>query len=160
MHGPDAFLLTFRTYASQLPGDERGWCHHSQGMQPPHSGLHAHSMSLLRGPIITLDELARDAVLRAIQGVCGHRGWALRAAHVRTQHVHALVGNLVDPDRAIRDFKIWSTRGLRETAHPCAEGPVWARGGSKVPLWDSREVEDAARYVYERQGEPMARFGM
>lgn len=156
---PDAFLVTFRTYGSQLPGDERGWCHHSRGMQPPSPGLHAYSLSLLRGPIVSLDPAARARVLDAIRQVCRYRQWELRAAHVRTQHVHAVVSAADDPDRVMRDFKAWSTRALRAASHPVAFGSVWARGGSSVPLWNEREVTDAAIYVYERQGEPMARFG-
>lgn len=158
MHLPNAFLLTFTTYGGHLPGDPRGWCHHARGVHPPSDALLAYSRSIMRGPVITLDEAARAAVLCAVRDVCEYRRWPLRAAHVRTQHAHVVAAGQ-DPDRMIRDYKAYSTRALRANGIYARDARIWADGGSAVPLWTEREVEDAARYVYERQGEPMARFG-
>jgi hypothetical protein len=52
-----------------------------------------------------LDQIRRDAVLEAIQEVCGHRGSRLPAAHVRSHHVHAVVDTEVPPERVMSDSK-------------------------------------------------------
>lgn len=157
MHLPNAFLLTFTTYGSHLPGDPRGWCHHARGVHPPDEGLFEHSQRIQRAKAVHLEHDARIVVLGAIVEVCAFRGWLLRAAHVRTEHVHLVAGG-DDPDRIIRDCKAYSTRALRMRGLCGVDARVWARGGSTVPLRDERAVEDAARYTYERQGEPMARW--
>ncbi len=45
---------------------------------------------MLQGPYV-LDRAGREVVLAALQRHCGHRGWTLLAAHVRSNHVHAVV---------------------------------------------------------------------
>jgi len=47
-----------------------------------------------------LDQDRRDAVVEAIQKVCGQRGWSLLAAHVRSNHVHTVVQAEVPPERS------------------------------------------------------------
>ena len=42
-------------------------------------------------PAYYLDEERRQIVLEALQQVCSHRQWTLLAAHVRTNHVHAVL---------------------------------------------------------------------
>lgn len=54
--------------------------------------------------------------------------------------------------------KAWSTRRLREAGLVARNELVWADSGSVVPLWNADERDAAAVYVYERQGEPMARY--
>ena len=48
-----------------------------------------------------LDQDRRDAVVEAIQKVCGQRGWSLLAAHVRSNHVHTVVQGEVPPERVM-----------------------------------------------------------
>src|SRR5450432_3384976 len=61
-------------------------------------------------PPYHLDQIRRDAVLEAIQEVCGHRGSRLPAAHVRSHHVHAVVNAEVPPERVMSDFKAYGSR--------------------------------------------------
>jgi hypothetical protein len=51
-----------------------------------------------------MDWMRRDAVLKAIQEVCQQRGWGLIAAHVRSNHVHAVVQAETEPERVMNDF--------------------------------------------------------
>lgn len=100
----------------------------------------------------------REVVLRAIVSTCEHRGWQLSAAHVRTEHVHAVVRGLEPPERMMNSLKAWPTRYLRETRLVRSDARVWTRHGSTLWLWNDQELTDAARYVHERQGEPLARY--
>ena len=60
-------------------------------------------------------ELSRDEasiVLTTLREVCAYRQWNLLAAHVRTTHVHVVVGQIPDANRAIADFKAYASREL------------------------------------------------
>ncbi len=55
-------------------------------------------------------------------------------------------------------LKAWATRYLREACLVADGARVWTRHGSTRWLWNEDEVVAGARYVHERQGEPMARY--
>ena len=67
-------------------------------------------------PPYHMDPIRRDAVLKAIQEVCGHRGWTLLAAHVRSNHVHTVVEAEAEPERVMNDFKAYASRRLNRTS--------------------------------------------
>ena len=52
--------------------------------------------------------IGRDAVLEAIQEVCGQRGWSLLAAHLQSNPVHTVVQAEVPPKRVMNDFKAYA----------------------------------------------------
>ena len=59
-----------------------------------------------------LDEQGRAAVLAALRSHCAHRGWGLLAAHVRSNHVHAVVEAEVRPEKIMNEFKAYASREL------------------------------------------------
>ena len=67
-----------------------------------------------------LDQGSRRVVLHVLQDVCLHRGWCLLAAHVRTNHVHAVVEAEVRPEKIMNDFKSYASRELNRLGH---DGP-------------------------------------
>src|SRR5262249_12639775 len=84
-----AYLLTFHTYGTWLPGDPRGTVtrYHNAYGEPrrgPCSALLDRSRGLLQNPPVVLDPGEREVVLSAFQEVCRHRSWKLLAAHVRS----------------------------------------------------------------------------
>jgi REP element-mobilizing transposase RayT len=102
----------------------------------------------------TLDLGESSQVLNAIRETCVVRQWRLLAAHVRSTHVHLVVGEIMDASCAIRDFKAYSSRALNR------EGMRrrWARGGNARLLRDTMAVKAAVRYVVDCQGPPMALY--
>lgn len=106
-----------------------------------------------------LDARRRDAVLRALQEVCGYRSWGLLAAHVRTNHVHAVVRADADPERVMTDFKRYASRLLSELGIDPPLRKRWARHGSTRWLKTEDSVRAAVTYVLHEQGEAMAVFG-
>ena len=106
----------------------------------------------------SFDRLEREVVLQAIQDVCLHRTWDLIAAHVRTNHVHAIVEAEAPPERIMNAFKSWASRRLNERGVGETKPNRWARHGSTRWLWKDQDVLDAIRYVVDEQGEPMAVF--
>jgi len=151
------FLLTFGTYGSHLPGDDRGSTRRGGGYHQPNGPLRAHAASLMTSAPVSFCEVTRPVVLRALLEVARYRGWELIAAHVRNEHVHCVVSGEGTASAMLRDFKAYSTRALREAGWP-RDVKVWARHGSVRALHDERAIQAAAHYVHMRQGEPMARY--
>jgi REP element-mobilizing transposase RayT len=53
---------------------------------------------MLQDPYV-MDQADRTEVLAALRKHCAHRRWALWAAHVRSNHVHAIVEAEARPER-------------------------------------------------------------
>ena len=157
---PLAYLITFHTYESWLPGDASGSvdaAHNVYGtpLLAPNTRRAAAASKRLRHPAIKLSAAARRAVEVAIRDVAGHRGWEILAVNVRTNHAHAVVcAAAVKPEKVLNDFKTWATRGLRACGVLSENTKPWSRHGSTRYLWTERAVENACRYVVEGQGAP------
>ena len=109
-------------------------------------------------PPFHMDSVRRETVLEAIQAVCGHRAWSLLAAHVRSNHVHAVVEAEAPPERIMGDFKAYASRRLNEMKLDKANRKRWARHGSTRWLWKAENVLAAIQYVVAEQGEAMSVF--
>lgn len=159
---PLAYLITFRTYGSWLPGDARGTVdrdHHLAGQPylPPDGRRAAKASQLLVDAPLEFNLVQRKSVETAIRAVSLHRGWLLEAIAVRSNHVHLVVSAQETPERVMNAFKSWGTRALNEAGLVDRGDKVWARHGSTRYLWQSSSLSDACRYVLEHQdGE---RFG-
>lgn len=90
--------------------------------------------------------------LRSAGVVCGHP----YGIHVRTTHVHAVVGGEVKPERMLSDFKAYATRALRSLAPSQARSRYWATHGSTRYLWNETSLNAAIDYVLNGQGTRMA----
>jgi len=102
-----------------------------------------------------LDQYRRATVLDALREVCLHHGWSLGAAHVRTDHVHAVVDAEVRPDKIMHAFKSYSGRNLNRLGIDKPARKRGARHGSMRWLWRDEDVQNAIHYVVSGQGEPM-----
>jgi REP element-mobilizing transposase RayT len=155
--GPVAYLLTFHTYGTWLPGDPRGSVdvrHHAAGAPcvgsyPPRL---VSSTERLRHAIVLLSEAERAVVLRTVHEVCRHRAWILLAVHVRTNHVHVVVRGEPSPERIMNDLKVWATRRVVEAELRPRGTTLWVRHGSTRYLWTPQSVDAACTYVVEGQG--------
>ena len=157
------YLITFACYGCRLHGDELGSvdpAHNVPGtptVERNSDRTDSESERMDQSPY-SMDHPRREAVLKALQEVCAHREWNLLAAHVRTNHVHTVVGTEVIPERIMADFKTYASRNLNRLG---LDGPTrkrWARHGSTRWLWKPHQVSAAMRYVVGEQGEPMSVF--
>jgi len=106
----------------------------------------------------SLDQMRRDAVLEAIQGVCAYRGCRLLAAHVRSTQVHTVVEAGVAPERVMSDFKAYARRRLNRMGLDDRERKRWTRHGSTPWLWKPQHISAAIQYVVAEQGDAMSLF--
>lgn len=152
-----AYLITFRCYGTWVHGDERGAVNHRQNnfgtpLLEPHCGLEQAEKLSMKHSTILLDSPLRKVIDRTIREVITYRGWELFALAVRTNHVHIVVGTDGKPEKAMNDFKAWSTRRLREASLILHDTRLWAQHGSTRYLWNDEEIAAACRYVAEGQG--------
>jgi hypothetical protein len=141
---PKAYLITFTTYGTRLPGNPRGRVDRRQnkyGMPfpPAQQYLETKIETCLRCPPYTLDALRRPLVLTAIQEACTYRGRVLEAAHVRTNHNHCVVGAQADPEFVLNTLKSYASRKLNRAELEPHRTRRWTRHGSMKYLWSEAD---------------------
>ena len=151
--GPMALFLTWTTYGSWLPGDDRGWCDARGVMREASHRLAMHAVRALRDARVELGQHDRGIVEAAVREHCGFRGWQLHAVNCRPTHVHVVVSaGEWPPGEVLRSLKAWCSRELSSRAG--RRPRWWTRDGSKRLLYDTRAVEDVVAYVLECQDRP------
>jgi REP element-mobilizing transposase RayT len=163
MNDPLAYFLTFTTYGTWLHGRAPGSVdreHNVPGTPwlPPNAEQEEAHREHMQQPEYLLDADRRQLVLQTILEVAKHRGWKVWAVHVRTNHVHIVVGAAAKPEKCMIDFKAWTSRRLREAFGEDADRDRWTQHGSTRYLWDEEAVNSAVRYVVDDQGERLACF--
>ena len=162
--GPLAYLITFRTYATWLHGDDRSSVdRHGNNVYGtakilPSANLKQQMTDNKIAEEFLIDDLQRSVVDRAIRSVCSHRGYAIYALNIRTNHAHSVVSAKGKPEPMMNAFKANSTRELREAGLVDAEQIIWSRGGSTRYLWKPTHVDGAVNYVIYGQGDDLPHF--
>ena len=155
---PLACLITFRTYGTWLHGDVRGSVDRITNifdtplLPPDRVRRRSEEQELQSAPVVlTADQ--RRVVETAVRNLCLHRGYALLAVNVRTNHVHAVISAACKPERVLEAIKAYATRELRQAGSMPATVKPWARHGSTRYLWKDKSVEKAIAYVLYQQGD-------
>ena len=155
---PLAYLLTWTTYGTWLPGDERWWVKEKKGHQPPDFARRHEARRKMREAPCTLSEDQRKVVEETIRKHCEIRGWHLHVVNCRTNHVHAVVTAPVSPAVVMEQFKAWGTRKLKERQQTVLNLPAgqirlnwWTEDGSKRYLNDLASLDAAILYVRDGQ---------
>jgi REP element-mobilizing transposase RayT len=159
----ETYLITFACYGSHIHGDESGSVdreHNAYGgrlieADPKRALAERQRMDQ---PRYSMDGRRREAVLASLVERCSGRQWNLRAAHVRTNHVHIVVEAEARPERVMNDLKSYASRCLNRLGFDDPARKRWARHGSTRWLWQPDNVSAAIRYVVDEQGEAMAVF--
>ena len=158
--GPASYLITFVCYGTRLHGDEGAIDrnHNLPGGRtlPADRVLLAQSEGLMKHPPYRLDAQRRATVLRGVKSACQRRNWSLLAAHVRTNHVHAVLQADSSPERVMNALKAYASHALNLAGLDASDRPRWARHGSTRHLWTREQVSNAIRYVVAGQGDQMA----
>jgi REP element-mobilizing transposase RayT len=157
------YLIAFACYGTHLHGGESGSVdreHNVPGtpiLEMDFARAAAERDRMVQAPYY-LDQIRREAVLEAIREVCAHRGWILMAAHVRSNHVHAVVDAEHPPVRVMHDFKAHASRRRNNMRLEAPDRKRWARHGSTRWLWGPKHIPAAIQYVVMEQGDPMSVF--
>jgi REP element-mobilizing transposase RayT len=166
MPEPIAYFLTWTTYGSWLPGDQRGWVQYRRGIQLPNPVHEKNAAGRMTESCCFLDHEERSLVEDTIRDHCRIRRWTLYAVNCRSNHVHVVVAADCHPNLVREQFKAWCTRRLKELAktrrtRSGASPPFeqirqnwWAERGSGCDINDEDGLEAVVFYVREAQDRP------
>jgi REP element-mobilizing transposase RayT len=148
---PLAYFLTWTTYGTWLPGDDRGWSRKGEaGIQRSNPLFAEMARSQMKEPEFRLTAADRRIVQATIRDHCRFRDWHLHAVNARSNHVHVVVTAAEYPPQTVRDqFKGWCTRRLKEAGATRAR--FWTEGASCRWINQKDDLEAAVRYVIDAQ---------
>jgi len=163
------WLITWTTYGTWLPGDERGFVsgvRDRQGDRQIHNlpgteyergrrGMALDAQRTQTSPAVRLTRDQAAAVSEQIRATATVRQWRIGAVAVMSNHVHVVVGVAGDPepDTVLRDFKTFASRALNRLVG--GQQRWWTQSGSTRKLPDESSVVAAVRYV-QKQQRPLA----
>lgn len=150
MGDPIGYFLTWVTYGTWLPGDERGWVEYDKGWQLPNSARKQEAAALMTEDACRLTPEQRLAAEQQIAETCQYRDWKLHAVNCRSNHIHVVVSGAAPPKKIRADLKAWTTRCLKNRFDPGRE-QWWAERGSIRYLNDETSLEAAINYVLDGQ---------
>jgi REP element-mobilizing transposase RayT len=157
-----SYLITFVCYGAWLHGREGAIDDDHSAVGSPSLEADAIRLAkverLMKQESYCLDGVRRGAVLEGLKELCLRRGWILLAAHVRTNHVHAVLEADRPPEQVMGALKAYASRALNRLHLEGKDRRRWAHHGSTRYLWTKEETAAAIRYVVEGQGTPMAVF--
>lgn len=162
---PLAYFITWSTYGTWLPGDERGWVEFRHGWRLPDSARKLEAAARMTEDVCLLDCEQRRTVEEQIKETCQIRGWHLHAVNCRSSHLHLVVTARIKPERVHSQLKAWCTRALKEHeatrsvigSRPDMRENWWAERGSQRYVNDEDGLEASILYVRDAQDRPLPR---
>jgi REP element-mobilizing transposase RayT len=172
MPEPLAYFLTWVTYGTWLPGDERGWVEYQYGWKLPDPSRQREAAARMTEDACRLDDEQREVVERQIGETCRIRGWELHTVNCRSNHAHVVVAANQSPKIVRNQLKAWCTRRLKqlevarltrsvseartsqETSPTAVRENWWAERGSQRFINDEVSLEAAIQYVRDGQDKP------
>ena len=159
---PLAYFLTWNTYGTWLPGDQRGWIEYRRGCQLPDPIRELEAAARMTEDACRLDWEQRKRVESQIAETCQVRTWILHAVNCRTNHLHVVLSADRKPELVRNQLKAWCTRRLKEldelrrvsNSKLLLRENWWAERGSQRYINDEDSLEAAIRYVLEHQERP------
>ena len=151
MSDPLAFFITWPTYGTWLPGDQRGWIKLNSGWELPQPKLELECSSRMNEVACKLSKSETRIVERQAVETCDHRGWILHAVACLSNHAHFVVAATdTDPAKIRADLKAWCTRRLKENSKT-ERVNWWADRGSIRWVWNQNSLEKVIEYMNEAQ---------
>jgi len=148
---PIALFLTWPTYGTWLPGDQRGWIEYHHGWQMPDPPRELIAKARMKESACLLSGDALRIVEAQVAETCQHRGWTLHGVACRSTHMHIVVRAYeTDPKKIRIDIKAWCTRRLKQHIDP-ERANWWAERGSIRYVWNEEQLARVIEYVTEAQ---------
>ncbi len=161
------WLLTWTTYGSWLPGDDRGSIgifhdqdktqieHNEFGMPPadPSNALRKFAQSQMTGDEQRLRLEHARVLLTQFHCTSAFRKWRLLAVSIMANHIHMVVNVHSDPEpeAILRDFKSYGSGALNVQWGKPKPGTWWTESGSKRKLATDYSVKSAIEYCVDQE---------
>lgn len=144
-----AYHITWTTYGTWLPGDERGWvARNDSSIRTPSATRYSEARTDMSGTAVVLDPPDRQLVHETITAHCQVRGWRVHALNVRSNHVHIVLTAVVRPEKVLSELKSWASRALN--VRHGSKQTWWTYHGSTKWIFDDEYFAAAVRYVKEQ----------
>ena len=104
---PIAFLFTWSTYGTWLPGDARGWVEYKHGFQLPDPVRELEARARMTSEVVYLNAEQREQLHQQVAETCAHKGWTLLAVNCRSNHIRALISASTTPKKMRAALKAW-----------------------------------------------------
>jgi REP element-mobilizing transposase RayT len=152
---PLAYFITWTTYGTWLPGDERGWCQYRAGRKLGDASREFDAAVTMTENACRLNRVQRAAVESQIVETCSHYRWELLAANCRSNHVHVVLVAPLHPRIVRTRLKAWCTRRLKklesQNGFRAMRDHWWAERGSERYINDESSLFAAIEYVRDEQ---------
>lgn len=161
---PLAFMFTWSTYGTWLPGDARGWVEYRRGFQLPDPILEIECRANMTEDACRLNPQQRERVHVQVAETCQHKQWVLHAVNCRTNHIHVVLSSIAAPTTIREQLKAWCTRRLKEqqlaagVSRRDGRTKWWTERGSIRWIFREDDLAAAISYVRDQQDSPR-RFG-
>ena len=143
------YMVTWTTYGSWLPGDERGYVKNGKTMSGDPRILKA-SREYQKSATVKLDSRQKAVVRRAIVDEAERIGQTIAALAVCTNHVHLVIRPCRESIEAtVSRYKNAAMFALRKQNH---FGRLWTRGFDKRFCFDEKSLKQRIEYVKRHQG--------
>ncbi|WP_442507641.1 transposase [Novipirellula sp. SH528] len=151
MQDPIAFFITWPTYGTWLPGNQRGWIEYRHGWQLPNRNLEQMCETRMTEKQCLLTFSQRQIVSAQVAETCEFRRWTLHAVDCRSNHAHIVISAAnTEPKKIRKDIKAWCTRRLKENSLSTREN-WWAERGSIRYVLNYESLATVVEYVTEAQ---------
>lgn len=156
---PLAYFLTWTTYGTWLPGDERGWNRKGEHELLRHNRVrHESATAKLKETQFLLASDDCSLVESVILLHCDKREWKSHALSIRSNHIHAVVtAPDYKPETVVSQFKAWCSRHLQER-HPQRKR-FWTQGASKRWINQESDLAVAIEYTLDAQDRKGVEYG-
>jgi REP element-mobilizing transposase RayT len=150
-----AYLITWTTYGTWLPGDDRGWIKAGvRGIQLPDPERREGAQMSMAEDAVVLSLEQRRLVEKTMRDHCRIRKWKLHEVNARTNHLHVVVTADRDGGTVMNQFKAWCSRklsdqaGLTEkVAHKAGRRHWFTEGGDVDEIANEEHLANAIRDV-------------
>ena len=145
------YMLTWTTYGSWLPGDERGYVKDGQTL-PANPQIMRASRMRQKSPTVILNKPQIRLVQQTILAEAERIGHKILALAVRNNHVHlVLLPHSESIEDAVSRYKSITTRALWKHGK---KGRIWTKGYDKRFCFSKKELAARIKYVQNHTHSP------
>jgi REP element-mobilizing transposase RayT len=137
-------MLTWTTYGSWLPGDERGYVADGEVL-PGQVGILERNRKRQKSSAVKLSAQEKEIVKETILGEAKKIGHKLEALTVCSNHVHLLARPYTQSiEEVVGRYKSLTTRALWKEGR---RGRIWSKGYDKRFCFTDEDIATRAEYI-------------
>jgi len=136
--------LTWTTYGSWLPGDERGYVANGKTL-PGHARILQRNKEKQKSPTVILNAQEKEIVRQIILAEAKVIGQTVEALTVCSNHVHLLAKpHTQSIEEVVGRYKSLTTRALWQQGR---KGRIWTKGYDKRFCFTEQDIATKIKYI-------------